>query len=304
MANWAGPIMLVYFIWLVIWLATRSEFAGNAAQMWVSKAGYFSLPFAAYLAVQTNWWATVALNISDISRGINPDKKGAFGGGLFIGIVLCQILATGLGYAAVALTGTILPQDIIVKFSPGIIPALIGLLFAFLAPWSTDMTANSIPLFNILMSTFRLRWRPAVIIGTIIAFFAVPWWYVTGGQAYVDYIQGWASNYGILLGPIAGIMIANYWLVHKQKLDMGALYTKGSGAYWYRDGWSLSAYAALVLTWVVCYVIAALINQMSYIPVGSVKIPFPGGVIWYFAVVVAILLEWLFATVLKKTETT
>src|SRR5512137_1822071 len=42
MANWAGPIMLVYFIWLVIWLFTRSEFAGNAAHMWVSKAGYFS----------------------------------------------------------------------------------------------------------------------------------------------------------------------------------------------------------------------------------------------------------------------
>jgi NCS1 family nucleobase:cation symporter-1 len=302
MANWAGPIMLVYFIWLVVWLATRSEFAGNAAKMYVSKVGYLSFPFLAYLAVQTNWWATVALNISDISRGINPAKKGAFGTGLFVGIVLCQILATGLGYAAVVLTGTILPQDIIVKFSPGLIPALIGLLFAFLAPWSTDMTANSIPLFNILMSTFRLRWRHAVIIGTIIAFFAVPWWHVSNGQAYVDYIQAWAGNYGILLGPIAGIMIANYWLVRKQRLDMGALYTKGPSVYWFRNGWSISAYVALVLTWVVCYVIAALINQMSYINIGALKIPFPGGVIWYFSVVVAILLEWLFANVLKEKQ--
>ncbi len=303
MANWAGPIMLVYFVWLVIWLATRSEFAGNAANMWISKAGYFSIPFLVYLAVQTNGWATVALNISDISRGINPAKKGAFGTGLFVGIVLCQMLATGLGFAAVVLTGTILPQDIIVKFSPGLIPALIGLLFAFLAPWSTDMTANSIPLFNILMSTFKLRWRPAVIIGTIIAFFAVPWWYVTGGQVYVDYIQAWAGNYGILLGPIAGLMIANYWLVHKQKLDMGALYTKGSGAYWFRNGWSVAAYVALVLTWVVCYVIAALLGQMAYIGIGSLKIPFPGGVIWYFSVVVAFLLEWLFASLLKENKT-
>jgi NCS1 family nucleobase:cation symporter-1 len=302
MANWAGPIMLIYFIWLVIFLLTKSEFKPNIPNLWVSKAGWFSVPFLIYLAVQTNWWATVALNISDISRGINPAKKGAFGGGLFVGIVLCQMLGTALGYTAVALTGTILPQDIIVKFSPGLIPAIIGLLFAFLAPWSTDMTANSIPLFNILMSTFKMRWKPAVIVGTIIAFFAVPWWFVTGGQQYIDYIQGWAGNYGILLGPIAGIMIANYWLVRKQKLDMSALYTKGSGAYWFRNGWSVSAYVALVLTWVVCYIIAALLGQMAYVGVGAIKIPFPGGVIWYFSVVVAILLEWFFAGILQENK--
>ncbi len=50
----------------------------------------------------------------------------------------------------------------------------------------------------------------------------------------------------------------------------------------------------------VCYVIAALINQMAYANIGSLKIPFPGGVIWYFSVVYAILLEWLFGSVLKE----
>jgi NCS1 family nucleobase:cation symporter-1 len=299
MANWAGPIMLVYFIWLVIWLFTRADLKPNIPNLYVSKAGYFSFPFLLYLAVQTNWWATVALNISDISRGINPDKKGAFWWGLFIGIVLCQILGTFLGFAAVSLTGTILPQDIIVKYAPGIIPAIIGLLFAFLAPWSTDMTANSIPLFNILMSTFKLRWRPAVILGTVIAFFAVPWWYVRGGQAYINYIQGWAGNYGILLGPIAGIMVSNYWIVRKQKYDLQKMYTFGKGGNWYQNGWSIAAYVALVLTWVVCYIIAALLKQMAYVNIGALKIPFPGGITWYFAVVASLLFYWLFAKIFK-----
>ncbi|MBE3064138.1 MAG: cytosine permease [Spirochaetes bacterium] len=162
------------------------------------------------------------------------------------------------------------------------------------------MTANSIPPFNILMSTFKMRWKPAVITGSVIAFFAAPWWAMENGQAYVNYIQGWAGNYGILLGPIAGVMIANYWIVNKGKYDMQALSTKGAGSDWHRNGWSLSGYISLVLTWVVCYVIAALINQMAYINVGTLKIPFPGGVIWYFSVVVAILLTWLFGTVLKE----
>ncbi|HUI71509.1 MAG TPA: cytosine permease, partial [Spirochaetia bacterium] len=130
----------------------------------------------------------------------------------------------------------------------------------------------------------------------------VPWWSVSTGQAYLDYIQAWASNYGILLGPIAGIMIANYWLVHKQKVDIQGLYTKGSGSAWFGNGWSLAGFVSLILTWVVCYVIAALIHQMAYVSIGSFKLPFPGGVIWYFAVVVALLLEWLFAGVFQEAK--
>ncbi len=303
MANWAGPVMLVYFVWLVFWLLTRAEFKPNIPNLWISKAGYFSLPFMLYLAVQTNWWATVALNISDISRGINPAKKGAFGSGLFVGIVLCQMLGTALGFTAASLTGTILPQEIIVKYSPGVIPALIGLLFAFLAPWSTDMTANSIPLFNILMSTFKLRWKPAVIVGSIIAFFVTPWWLVSKGQGIVDVATSYAGNYGILLGPIAGLMIANYWIVHKQKIDMAGLYTKGSGPYWYSNGWSIAAFVSLVLTWVLCYVTAIVLpDLMATITIGSVKIPFPGGVIWYFSVVYAFVLEIIFAGVFKEKK--
>jgi hypothetical protein len=95
MANWAGPVMLVYFVWLVFWLLTRAEFKPNIPNLWISKAGYLSMPFMLYLAVQTDWWATVALNISDISLGINPAKRGAFGSGLFVGIVLCQMLGAG-----------------------------------------------------------------------------------------------------------------------------------------------------------------------------------------------------------------
>jgi NCS1 family nucleobase:cation symporter-1 len=293
----------VYFVWLVIFLLTRAEFQPNIPKLWTSSVKYLSLPFLAYLAVQTNWWATVALNISDISRGINPEKKGAFGMGLFIGIVLCQMLGTALGFTAATLTGTILPQDIIVKYSPGAFAAIIGLLFAFLAPWSTDMTANSIPLFNILMSSFKLRWKPAVIVGTIIAFFVTPWWYVTKGQGIVDLATSYAGNYGILLGPIAGLMIANYWVVHKQKINMQDLFTKGSGTYWYSNGWSIAAFVSLVLTWVLCYVTAIIFPPlMAYITIGSVKIPFPGGVIWYFSVAYAFILEIIFAKVFKEAK--
>ncbi|MEW6265220.1 MAG: cytosine permease [Thermodesulfobacteriota bacterium] len=296
MANWAGPLMLLYFIWLVYFLASSPQFAPNIPKMYVSKAGYFSLNFLTYLAVQTNWWATVALNVSDLSRGINPEKPQAFPIGLFIGIVVCQVIGTALGFAAVALTGTILPQDIILKYAPGGVAVVIGLLFAFLAPWSTDITANSPPLINILMATFKLRWKLSVVLAGIIAFFAAPWWAVGSGPAYVDYIISWASNYGILLGPIAGIMIGNYWTIRQKSYDLQKLYTFGPEGCWYAGGYSKAAFLSLVLTWVACYLIAAPTGQMSYVS----GVPFPGGVTWYPAVVLSFIFYVIFARVYKE----
>jgi NCS1 family nucleobase:cation symporter-1 len=291
MANWAGPLMLLYFIWLVYFLATSPQFAPNIPKMYESKTSYFSLNFLIYLAVQTNWWATVALNISDLSRGINPRKPQAFGIGLFVGIVICQVIGTALGFSAVALTGTILPQDIILKHAPGAVAVAVGLLFAFLAPWSTDITANAPPLINILMATIRMRWKTSVVVSAVIAFFAAPWWAVASGQAYVDYITNWAVNYGILLGPIGGIMIGNYWILRGKSYDIQKLYTYGAEGCWYSGGWSKAAYTSLVLTWAACYVTAVPTGQMSYVS----GVPFPGGVTWYPAVVLSLIFYVVFA---------
>ena len=121
----------------------------------------------------------------------------------------------------------------------------------------------------------------------------------SGDQApnCINYMTAWASNYGILLGPIAGIMIAKHWIVRKQTVDLQALYTKPA-----KGLWSLSGFLALLGTWVLCCITATLINQMACINIRSLKVPFPGGVIWYFSVVYAILLEWLFATVIKEPK--
>ncbi len=283
MANYAGPLMLIYFIWLVWFLASTPEFAERVPHLFVKSVSYFSLPFLTYLAVQTNWWATVAMNISDLSRGINPQKRHAFWVGLLIGIVVCQIMGTALGFIAVGLTGVILPQELILKFAPGTIVIGIGLLFAFLAPWSTDMTANSPALINVLMATFKLRWKSAVVVAAGIAFLVSPWWAVGKAGDYTGYMTDWAANYGILLGPITGIMIASFWVLHRREYDLQKLYTAGPAGFWHTYGWNKAAYLALILTWVFCYLLAWPTGQLSYI--GS--FPFPGGITWYPAVLVS-----------------
>ena len=291
MATWGGPLLLLYFIWLVFFLSSSPEFAPSVPDLFVSTAGYFSAGFLIYLAVQTNWWATVALNISDIARGINPKKPKALPIGIFVGVVLGQILGTGLGYAAVTLSGTILPQEIILKFAPGIVAVLIGLFFAFFAPWSTDIVANAPPVVGLLMSQAKLAWKRAVLVAGVIAFFVAPWWAFGGAQTIVDYATAWAGNYGILLGPIAGIMVGSYWVIRKQKYDVQKLYTAGPAGCWYSKGWSKAAITSFILTWLFCYLIAWSTGQITVFA----GFPFPGGVIWYPSVLLSFILYVTFA---------
>src|ERR1051325_6105697 len=79
-----------------------------------------------------------------------------------------------------------------------------------------------------------------------IAVLIMPWKLVATTDGY---IFAWLAGYSALLGPIAGIMIADYWLIRRTRLDADALY-RADGPYAYRRGWNpaaLIAFAAGVL---------------------------------------------------------
>ena len=71
----------------------------------------------------------------------------------------------------------------------------------------------------------------------------MPWKLLTDFSAY---IFGWLVGYSGLLGPIAGVMIADYFLVRRAHLDVDDLYRR-NGIYEYDNGINLRAVAALVV---------------------------------------------------------
>jgi nucleobase:cation symporter-1, NCS1 family len=71
----------------------------------------------------------------------------------------------------------------------------------------------------------------------------MPWKLIESSDGY---IFTWLIGYGALLGPVLGIMLADYWLVRRCQLDVAALFDL-NGRYAYRGGWNPAAVAALVL---------------------------------------------------------
>ena len=71
----------------------------------------------------------------------------------------------------------------------------------------------------------------------------MPWRILASTQGY---IFTWLIGYSALLGPIAGILIVDYYFIRRTELDVGELY-RGDGLYSYANGWNAAAIAAFVL---------------------------------------------------------
>jgi NCS1 family nucleobase:cation symporter-1 len=78
----------------------------------------------------------------------------------------------------------------------------------------------------------------------------MPWKLLTDFQSY---IFGWLVGYSGLLGPVAGIMITDYFLLRRARLDVAQLYNP-RGIYQYRSGVNFRAIAALALGVVVALI--------------------------------------------------
>ena len=70
-----------------------------------------------------------------------------------------------------------------------------------------------------------------------------PWKLLATPDAY---IFGWLVGYSGLLGPVAGIMVADYFLIRKTELDVNSLYHR-EGIYYYAKGVNPRAMLSLVL---------------------------------------------------------
>jgi NCS1 family nucleobase:cation symporter-1 len=276
-ASLAGPLMLAYFAWLAWWLHGHrippQGTPGSRGVPWLSAA------FLGYLALQTNWWATVAVNISDLSRLAR--SWGAVWSGVFLGMVGGQLLGTYLGYELASMTGRVLPQEIVAAYAPGALAVSLGLLFSLLAPWTTDITANVPALIDLITENLGLDWGEAAVAAVLSGFILAPWWALDKAQGIVGYVSAFASSYGILLGPLLGPMIAHQWLCKPPRCHG-----------------SPRAAAAAVLVGVAASYLAALpLGSPVALRIHGIPVPLPPGLSWYPGVAASLLAYPLLARI-------
>src|SRR6266436_6453206 len=192
------------------------------------------------------FWATVSLNIPDFTRFARNQREQIIGQALalpttmtlyaFVGIVVTS--------ATVVIYGTAIwdPVQLLSRFhSP--VAVVISLMAILLATLNVNIGANVVSPANDFSNLWPrgISFRTGGVITCFMGIALMPWKLLAN---YKTFILGWLGGYAAFLGPVAGIMICDYFVVRRRVLQVGELYLR-DGAYEYSHGFNGVALAAL-----------------------------------------------------------
>lgn len=250
--NAAAPFLIVMGLALLVWayvkadgfgpmLSTPSKFAEGG-----EREGEFWQVFFPSLTAMVGFWATLSLNIPDFTRYAKSQRDQILGQAL--GLPTTMTLFAFIGVAVTSATTVIYgepvwdPTILLGKMGGGV-SVVLSLLALTVATLSTNIAANVVSPANAMINVdprkISFRLGGYVTAGLGIAMF--PWKLL---ESTGDYIFTWLVGYSALLGPIGGILIVDYFVLRRTKLDLDGLY-KHDGPYRYNRGFNVAALVAL-----------------------------------------------------------
>lgn len=247
---WSAPFLLLVGVVLLGWAVTAARgFGPIFAQpaKFTSNAEFWPV-FGAGVTAMVGYWATLSLNIPDFSRYARSQRDQAVGQAL--GLPLTMAFYSFIGIAVTSATVVVFghpiwdPVELVAKFQSPALSA-VALLALAVATLSTNIAANVVSPANDFsnLAPHRISFRKGGLIAAVIGILIMPW------KLYADptgYIFTWLIGYSGLLGPVAGIMIADYFIHRKRLLNVEALY-QPDGEYTYRRGFSVVGLGSLII---------------------------------------------------------
>lgn len=251
--TWTAPIKVLICGLMVWWAVSKAGGLGpifhqpSAFVEGGAKAGQFWSVFAPALTAMVGFWATLALNIPDFTRFARAPSDQIIGQavGLPAPMALLALVSVVTTSATTLVFGKAIWDPVRLAGDIGGIAVVVGLLIISLDTVCCNIAANLVgPAYDFsALWPRKISYRTGGWITAGIGVLIMPWKLLETTQGY---IFTWLVGYGALLGPIAGILIVDYWLVRKAELAVDDLYVR-DGAYAYRGGWNPAALIALVL---------------------------------------------------------
>ncbi len=252
--TWTAPLKLIICGVLVWWaLDTAGGFGPilsepSAYSPGGAKAGLFWREFGPTLTAMIGFWAALVLNIPDFTRFAKKQSDQIIGQAIGLPGPMAALAAVAVivTSATVLIYGEAIWDPVKLSGNIGGIAVLIGLLIISIDTVSCNIAANMVGPAYDLASVWpeKITYRTGGYITAIVAALIMPWKLIESTQGY---IFTWLLGYGSLLGPIAGIMIVDYWLLRRTTLKVEDLYEK-DGVYAYSKGWNLIALLTFVLS--------------------------------------------------------
>jgi NCS1 family nucleobase:cation symporter-1 len=245
-----APFMFVMAGALLIWVRMKAGSFGTmlSTPSRFHSTGEFLRVFFPSLTAMVGYWATLALNIPDFTRYSKSQSAQSWGQafGLPVAMVLYTFVGIAVTSASAVLFGHAIwnPIELIGAFHQPVV-AFIALVAILIATLNVNIGANVVSPSNDFSNLYPrlISFRTGGLITGFLGLAMCPWRLLATPDAY---IFGWLVGYSGLLGPVAGIMVADYFLIRKTELDVNSLYHR-EGIYYYTKGVNPRAIIALVL---------------------------------------------------------
>ncbi len=245
--NWGAPLLMALGLALFLWgynaagglgpmLSQKSQFA-SSAEFWNV--------FFPQLTAMVGFWATLSLNIPDFTREARSQRDQVWGQvlGLNTTMPIFAFIGVAVTGATVVVFGEAIwnPVDLLARFdSVGVM--IVSIFALLLATLTTNMAANIVApataFSNVAPSTIGMR--AGCFVTGLVGILMMPWKLLADPSGYVF---TWLIGYSALLGPIAAILICDYYVIRRAGLDLAELY-RPRGRH---RGFSVPAMIALVV---------------------------------------------------------
>ncbi len=248
--NWSAPLILLMGVWLLVWVVWRAGGLGpmfHRPSSFATNADFWKV-FVPSLTGMIGFWATLSLNIPDFTRFGRGQREQMLGQS--IGLPTTMIAFSAMAVVITSAAETILkgsdpktlwdPVVVLSQITSSKAPA--GLDAPLLASEGSRMLVAVLSLFGVAVATIStniaanvispatdfancaprlISFKTGGVITGVVGILIMPWKLLASADAY---IFNWLVGYSALLGPIAGIMIVDYWLLRGKELNVPDLY--------------------------------------------------------------------------------
>jgi len=245
--NWAAPFVLVMTALLLWWAISRVHGLGPL----LAQPGKFHTfrefwpVFVPSLTAMIGFWATLSLNMPDFTRFGRSQREQIVG--QVVALPTTMSLFAAMGVMITSATAIIYgeaiwdPVQLVGRFSSPVIIA-IAMFTVVVATVAVNIAANVVSPANDFANAFPklISFKTGGLITGLLGIAIQPWKLLADPSGY---IYTWLLGYSGGLGSIAGVLVADYWIVRRRELRLDDLYLP-DGAY---RGWNVRAIGATAL---------------------------------------------------------
>jgi len=245
--NWAAPFVLVMTA-ILLWWAIRTA---NGLGPLLSQPGKYRTlgefwpVFVPSLTAMIGFWATLSLNMPDFTRFGRSQREQMVG--QVVALPTTMSLFAAMGVVITSATAIIYgqaiwdPVQLVGKFSSPMVVA-ISMFTVVVATIAVNIAANVVSPANDFANAFPrfIDFKTGGLITGILGILIQPWRLLADPSGY---IYTWLLGYSGGLGSIAGVLIADYWILRRRDLRLEDLYLT-DGVY---GGWNVRAIAATAI---------------------------------------------------------